>query len=203
MKNILHDHGGEIAREIRAHRYERTAAGLIVPSMGVFIGGALKVRDYGDGSSQQITIDANTLLFEGLNHILNVTLPPAGGYAQITQWYIAPFAGNYTPDATLTAATFPAAATEFQAYTNATRPPLTIAAATSTQATGNSGAEALFTMAAGGPYNIYGFAILSSSAKASVTGKGLAAVRLVNPMLNLIAGYKAGAEYVITATDAP
>lgn len=203
MNSILHKHAGEVARNIRNHSYEQNDSGILVPSMGVFIGGALKATNYGDGSVQEMAIDANTLLNEGLNHILNVTLPPAGGYAQITQWYIAPFSGNYTPDkAALTAATFPASATEFEDYTNATRPTLTIAAATSTQATGNSGAEAQYVMGAGGPFNIYGFVIVSSSAKGAVTGKALAGVRLDNPMLNLVTDYKAGAEYVITAADA-
>lgn len=199
--NVLHTHGAEIARNLRQHRYDRTENGILIPSMGVVIGGALRIR--GDGGLDEThAIDANLLVDEGLNHILNVTMPPSGGYAQITQWYIAPFAGNYTPTATLTAANFASTATEFTGYTATNRPALNVAAATSTKSTGNTGDEALFTMAAGGPYNIYGFAIVSASAKSSTSGRMLAAVRMDTPMLGLAAGYKAGAEYVLSAADA-
>lgn len=204
MNNILQSHAGEIGREIRANRFEVAPTGILLPRMGAFIGGALKTRLYApDGELVHQSIDANLVSNEGLNHFLNAALPPTGGYAPITQWYVAPFEGNYTPDATLTAANFVATANEFEAYTNGTRPVLTIAAAASAQSTGNSGSEALFTMNAGGPYNLYGFAIVSSSVKAAGAGKLLAAVRLEFPMLNLMGGYKAGAEYVITAADAP
>lgn len=199
---LLRTHAEEIARELRSHRYERSDDGLLLTRMGVFLGGAMKVRDYRSGHQQCIAIDANTLLDEGLNHLLNVGFPPTGGYPQITQWYLAPFKGNYTPDPTLTAAQFPVVADEFTAYTATTRPAWVIPRLASAKSTGNTGNEALLVLAAGGPYNLYGCLIVSSSAKGSTTGTGMAAVRFDHPRLNMAGGDKLGIEYVLTATDA-
>lgn len=201
-QDLLRAHADEIACELRHHRYERNREGLLLTRMGVFVGGAMKVRDYRDGHQQSVAIDANTLLNEGLNHLLNVGFPPTGGYAQITQWYLAPFKGNYAPDRTLTAAQFPVAADEFAAYTAITRPALVIPRLATTQSTGNTGSEARITLAAGGPYNLYGCIIVSSSAKGATTGIGMAAVRFDHPRLNMAGGDQLGVEYVFTATDA-
>lgn len=203
LPSLLTRFRGEIARAIRNHRYEVAPSGILMPSMGVFLGGALKVIDYRDDSEQLCAIDANTLLTQGLVHALNVIFPPSGGYAQITQWYIAPYSGDYTPTADLTAATFPATATEFTGYTAATRQALAIASAATVASTGNTGSPAQIVMnATGGPFNIYGAAIVSASAKSAVTGVGFAAVRLDNPRLNIAVNDKLGFEYVITANDA-
>lgn len=201
-QDLWRDHADEIAREIRNHRYERSESGLLLTRMGAFIGGAMKVRDYRDGHQQSVAIEANTLLNEGLNHLLNVGFPPTGGYAQITQWYLAPFKGNYTPDPTLTAAQFPAAAEEFTAYTATQRPALVIPRLATARSTGNTGNEAMFVLATGGPYNLYGCVVVSSSAKGSVSGIGMAAVPFDHPRLNMVGGDKLGIEYVLTATDA-
>lgn len=200
--NLKTQHRAELARRIRAHKYEVSENGLHVPQMGVSIGGAMKVKDYRDGSVETIDIDANLLTTEGLTHLVNVLLPPTGGYAQITAWYVAPFSGNYNPVNTVTAATFTAAATEFTHYSNATRMALTIPTAATTPSTGNTGNEALMTINAAGPFNIYGAGVISASAKSSTGGKLLAAVRLDNPKMAMVSGEKLGWEYVFTATDA-
>lgn len=199
----IKNHHGEIARAIRNKRFERTDDGrILIASAGLFIGGALKVKDYRDGSDQLAAIDANMLLDEGINHILNVTLPPAGGYAQITQWYFAPFSGNYTPDPTHDASELPTASTEFTAYTSTTRLPLNIQNLATAKTTGNTGNEVQLIFNAGGPYHIYGCNIVSASAKGSTTGKALASVRLASPKLGLTGGEKIGLEYVLSAADA-
>lgn len=200
--NLKLKHRAELARRIRAHKYDVTESGLHVPQMGVSIGGAMKVKDYRDGSVEQIDIDANLLVTEGLVHLVNVLLPPTGGYSQITAWYVAPFSGNYTPVNTVTAATFTAAATEFTNYAGSNRLALTIAAAATTPSTGNTGNEALMTINAAGPFNIYGGAVISASAKSATTGKLLAAVRLGSPKMGMDNGEKLGWEYVFTAADA-
>jgi hypothetical protein len=201
MKNILQSNPGEVARALRTHRYEKSDGGILLNDSRVFLGGAIKCTDYRDHSSEVMAIDANTLLTEGLVNALNTLFPPAGGYAQIPQWYIAPFSGNYTPDAALTAATFPGTATEFIAYANPTRHPLTIAAAATTPSTGNTGNQALLVFNAGGPYSIYGAAIVSQSGKGTTGGKAFACVRLATPKTGLVGGEKLGLEYVITAAD--
>ncbi len=202
MSDILKKHAAEVANDIRAHRYERTSGGIYLNRSRVFINGAMKVHDYRDNTNQFVSINANTLLNQGLDHALNVLMPPSGGYAQITQWYIAPFAGDYTPDAAATAATLPAASTEFTSYTSSTRLALTVSAVTSTQSTGNSGNEALMVCSTGGPYDVYGANVVSASAKSSTSGKALASVRFDNPRLDLTGGDKLGLEYVLTAADA-
>lgn len=200
--SMIHTNPAEIARALRANRFEKTDDGkFYLPKARVFLGGALKVKDYRDNSISQQDIDANLLLTQGLIHVLNTTLVPTGGYAQITQWYIAPFSGNHTPAADVTAATFTAAATEFTAYTNATRLTLEIAAAATTASSGNTGDEALMTCSTGGPYNIYGAYIVSVATKSATTGKALAGIRLDNPKLGMTGGDKLGFEYVLTAAD--
>ena len=201
MSNILKRHLGEVARALRLHRYEKTESGLYLNDSNVFVGGALKVHDYRDDTDQFAAISANTLLTQGLVHLLNQVFPPTGGYGgAVTAWYIAPFSGDYTPDAGLTAADFPTTAEEFEDYSGANRLALTIAAAATTPSTGNTGNQALMTFTAGG--DIYGAAIVSAAGKSATTGKAFAAVRLDNPKLGMETGEKLGLEYVITAADA-
>lgn len=201
MSNILQRHPGEVARALRQHRFEQADNGFYLPGAHVFLGGSLKVHDYRDDSEQFVDINANTLLTQGLVHALNMVFPPSGGYGSpVSQWYIAPFSGDYTPTADLTAATFPDVATEFTAYTSATRLALTIAAAATTPSTGNTGNEAQLVLNGAG--NIYGATIVSASAKSAITGVAMAAVRLASPKLAMASGEKLGMEYVITAADA-
>lgn len=201
--SMIQSHPAEVARALRTRSYEETGDGrILLAGSKVFIGGALKIHDHRDNSISMHDIDANTLLAEGLVHALNVLLPPTGGYAQITSWYIAPFSGNHTPSGPVTAATFTAASTEFTAYTASSRLPLIIAAAATTATTGNTGAQALMTCSTGGPYNIYGAYIVSVATKSATSGKALAGIRLDNPKLGLTGGDKLGFEYAITAADA-
>lgn len=191
----------EFARAIRNHHYETSEGGIhLTNGSRVFIGGALKVRDYRDGETAQTEIAANTLLNEGLNHILGVTLPPTSGFAQITEWFLAPFSGNYTPNPAHTAAQLPTAATEFTQYTANERLPLVFATPTA-QATGNSGNIAMMTFQGDGPYSIYGAFIASSAAKGSTTGTALSCVRLPEPKTGFKQGDRLGFEYVLTARD--
>lgn len=204
MSSILKTHPDEIARALRSHSFEQMDDGRIyMPKARVALGGALKVRDYRDNSIELHDFNNNMMLNQGLVHALNVLVPPTGGYAQITQWYIAPFSGNHTPDEDVTAATFPGAATEFTAYTNITRLALTVASAATTLSTGNTGNEALMVCNSGGPYNIYGAYITSVAAKSNTGGKALSGVRLDNPKIGMTGGEKLGFEYVLTASDQP
>lgn len=202
MSSILTTHRGEVARALRTHAYEKSDGGILLRDSRVFLGGALKLHDHRDDSIAMQSIDHNDLMTEGLVHALNCLLPPTGGYPQIPQWYIAPFSGDHTPDPSVTAATMPEAATEFTAYTNATRYPLTIAAAATTPSTGNSANVPLLVFSAGGPYDIYGAYLVSNANKGSTLGKALAGIRLATPKLGFVGGEKLGMEYVITAADA-
>ena len=72
-----------------------------------------------DGKVIDEWTEKNLVVNEGLNSMLNVTFNAA---AQITTWYVGVFEGNYTPVATVTAASIAASSTECTAYASSTRP---------------------------------------------------------------------------------
>lgn len=115
----------------------------------------------------------NIVPTEGLNHILSVV---GNSGTQTTTWYAYPFEGNYTPVAGDTAATFPASATEFTAYTEATRQEWVEAAPAGGVIT-NVANKAVFTANNGSLKTIYGGALVSSSVKGGVGGILLSAAR--------------------------
>lgn len=106
----------------------------------------------------------NLVPIEGLNYILEAGL--RGGSA-LSAWYVGLFEGNYTPVAGVTAATFPAAATECTAYDEANRVAWASAAAASGIVT-NSASKAVFTMNA--TKSVYGIAMSSAPTKGATTG---------------------------------
>lgn len=198
-KTSLGRFAGEAARSVRNHDYEVTPSGIRFPKAKVSIGGVLRhVHTAADGA-EDIAVDPNLLVNEGLNYILNAAL---GGGTQHPAFYIAPFSGNVTPSAGWTAANFTANSTEFTGYTLGTRLPWTTTAPVS-QSIGNSAAlvAATATFSAGGPYNLYGVGLLSASAKSATTGVLVAALRFAAPRLNMVAGDKLAFEYVLSAAD--
>jgi hypothetical protein len=106
----------------------------------------------------------NLIPTEGLNYMLGAALT---GVTQSSLWYIALFEGNYTPIAGVTAATFPAAATESTAYDEAARVAWT-AGSISAGSVSNTASKAVFTMNA--TKTIYGIAQTSVSTKSATTG---------------------------------
>jgi hypothetical protein len=106
----------------------------------------------------------NLIPTEGINYILGAALD---GTSPISTWYIAPFEGNYTPVAGVTASSFTSSATESTAYDEATRvewvPGAVVAGSMS-----NSASKAVFTFNAS--KTIYGIGQLSVSAKSATTG---------------------------------
>lgn len=202
IRNTLGRFAAEAARAVAANKHEFAGDGRIyIPGARAFIGGAFRHahapagEDFGPWA-----IDANRLVNEGLNYILGAAL---GGQAATSAYYLAPFSGNVTPAAGWTAANFTANATEFTAYTNGTRLPWTTPGVPSAQALGNTAGltDGTMTFSAGGPYNVYGAALISSSAKSAITGKLIAATRFEAPRLNMAAGDKLALEYVISAQD--
>lgn len=137
------------------------------------VGGVFTIEHVRDGKVIDTWQEKNLVSNEGLNALLDTYLN-GDGTAKIAAWYVALFEGNYTPVATLTAATFPAAATESTAYTEATRV-LWVDAAASAQQITNTAAKATFTMNA--TKTIYGAALVSASAKSATTGVLFAASR--------------------------
>lgn len=106
----------------------------------------------------------NLIPTEGLNYLLSAGLTGGTAYSS---WFIALFEGNYTPVAGVTAATFPAAATESTAYDETNRVawvPGTVSAGS----VSNTASKAVFTMNA--TKTIYGIAQSSVNSKNSTTG---------------------------------
>lgn len=133
----------------------------VMKEMGLSIEG-LETR--GDSVVLSVEDVSNLIPTEGLNYMLGATLT---GVTQISSWYIALFEGDYTPVAGVTAATFPAAATESTAYTEATRVAWT-PGSISAGSVSNTASKAVFTINA--TKTIYGIAQTSVSTKSATTG---------------------------------
>ena len=113
----------------------------------------------------------NLIPDEGVKHMQEVIFKAA---TQVNPWYLSIFEGNYTPIAGLTAAAYPAAATECTAYTAGTRLEW-IEGAVVGGSLDNSASKAEFTMNA--DKTIYGAVLSSAAAKGAVTGVLGSAVR--------------------------
>lgn len=140
--------------------------------MGLSIEG-LERKSIGGVDAVVLSVEnvSNLIPTVGLNYILGAALT---GVAQSTTWYLALFEGNYTPVAGITAATFPADATESTAYNEAARvtwTPGTIAAGS----VSNAASVAVFTMNA--TKTVYGIAQTSVSTKSAITGNLVSVAR--------------------------
>lgn len=155
--------------------FAKTPSGLLVPQNALFSGrfkgqiirgGYFDDRGIWHRGSEIIDEfdDKNLVTNEGLNDNLNAFFN-AG--TQRTSWYLGVFEGNYTPVATVTAATIAAAATESTAYASATRPQWN-PASPSAQAITNSASKASFVFNA--TKTIYGAFLVSSSTKGGTAG---------------------------------
>ena len=117
----------------------------------------------------------NLCTAEGLTSWLGVYFH---GDTQITGWYVGLFEGNYTPVDSDTAAAFATAATETTAYTSATRPAYSPAAAAS-KAISNTASMASFTF--NDSKTLYGAFLASNPAKNGATGVLFSAARFTTP----------------------
>lgn len=117
----------------------------------------------------------NLMPIEGRKHMMATEYK---GGAQVTQWYIALFEGNYTPVDSLTANDFPTAAVEFMAYPGSTRKEFVTGPINSGSVDNfENKAEFVFTE----DKTVYGGVITSSSVKGSVNGVLSSAVRFPSP----------------------
>lgn len=166
-------HASEFRSALDNHKYEKTGSGILFPRAHVLIAGAYTH----DVNGQDHQTDPNLIVDEGLMHMLGVTLASA---TQITAWYVALYAANYTPLAALTAASFPATASEItsgsEGYTQSTRvawTPGTVAA----DAVDNSASKATFTIITASTLAVNGAALVSASAKGATSGKLMSATK--------------------------
>jgi len=151
--------------------HEMTEGGLLVPSSKLQVGGVFHCQHIRKGEVIDEWEQPNLVVNEGLDKLLNVMF---NGATQIGTWYLGLFEGNYTPAATVTAATIASAATECTAYDQSTRPEYVEAAATSQSIT-NSANRAAFTFNA--TKSIYGAFLISNNTKGGTTGTLFSAAR--------------------------
>lgn len=152
--------------------YEMSDGGVLLPKPQKLIVGGIFT---GQIRRKGVIIDEfeapNLVTNEGLNALLDIMLHNG---TQVATWYLGLFEGNYTPVATVTAATITAASTECTAYDEATRVEFEEAAA-SAQSITNSANRATFTFNA--TKTIYGAFLVSVSTKSATTGVLFSATR--------------------------
>ena len=190
----------ELGRQLRDFKYEIGDQGEVVFSeSGLQIGGVFSVENLTKGDGVQYVY--NRVVTQGLNHVLDVIL---GTVAKVTTWYLAPFAANVTPAASLTASNFHATTTEFTFYTDSERPAFAPTAAAATGVIGNLGSRAEITLGGGGTAQttIHGLGVLSIAAKQSPAGVLLSAARLPSARSNLEPDDVIALGYQLTLSDA-
>ena len=147
------------------------ASGLLVPNHHMVLGGQFHAKLRRAGRIIDEWSFDNVVVNQGLNSILGVYFNAS---TQITAWYLGIFQGNYTPLATDTAANIVVNSTECTAYTSATRPAWSPAAA-SAQSVTNSATQATFTFNAS--QTIYGAFLTSSNVISGTAGTLFAAAQ--------------------------
>lgn len=156
--------------------YERSAGGILLPALGLILGGVFTGQIVRDGKIIDEFETPNLVVDQGLNHVLDAVFH---GVTQVHPWYLGLFSGNYTPVATVTAATIAGAATETAAtYNEATRQAYTEAAAAA-KVTTNTANKATFTFNT--TDTLYGAFLISDSTKSGTTGTLMAAAKFAAP----------------------
>ncbi len=145
--------------------------GVATPSSSLLVKGTYHGQIIRAGRVIDEWEDSNLVVNEGLNALLNVMF---NGATQITTWYMGVFEGNYTPVATVTAATITSASTECTAYASSTRPEY-VEATASSQSITNAASRASFVFNAS--KTVYGAFLVSSSTKSGTSGTLFSAAR--------------------------
>lgn len=162
----------EIARELRAERYDVIEEGVYLPRMGGIVHGEYFGRV--NGGKWQKEGD-NLIVLEGLASMLNVAL---GSVQKPTGYYLAIFSGNTAPANNWTAASFAAVASEIvsmsEGHTGATRPQW-VPTTTANGSIDNMSNVATLTMATAGQLNVTGAALLSDNSRGGTGGKLISA----------------------------
>jgi hypothetical protein len=173
--------------------------GLYIPGAKVFVNGVYTHFAPNDGLGWQET--SNIVTNEGLTDILSVYLKSG---TQKTAWYLSLFTGNYTPVATLTAATYPATATEntsnTEGYTEGTRQAWT-GGTIAANAVDNTSSMAAFTFATATSVVVYGAAMHNISTRGATTGVLLSASKFSPSARTLYSGDVFNLSWKLTLTS--
>lgn len=158
----------EIARELRAERYDITQDGIYLPRLGGIASGEYFGRVNGGAWRKE---GDNLIVTEGLAHMLNVAL---GSTSKPAGYYLAIFSGGTSPAAGWTAASFSATANEItsmsEGHTAATRPAWT-PTNTNTGSIDNMNTVATLTMATSSQLTVTGAALLTDNQRGGTNGK--------------------------------
>lgn len=159
----------EIAREIKAQRFDVTNEGILFPRLAsLVVSGEYFGRVNGGAWRKE---GVNLVPIQGMAHILNSTFDKT--YSKAAGHYIALFSGSTAPTPAWTAANFAAVANEIVSVTEghpgATRPEWD-AQRTATGSVDNIAAAGEITIATTGTLTVTGMAILTNNARGSTTG---------------------------------
>ena len=197
MEKITPALAKDVRRAISNRKYEKSEEGIYFPGSKV-IGNGVFI-EYING--QEVGVNKNKLVDQGLVHLLNVVL---GAESKQAAWYVPLFSGNVSVAANWTAATFTSQASEIvsttEGYTGANRPTWTGTTAT-TPTMNNNAAPALYTIASAGTLTVRGAALISSQARGATTGVLWAASRFANDR-SLQNADEYGIKYATTFTSA-
>ncbi len=121
------------------------------------------------------TVASNLMPVEGRDHVLSCVLKSG---AQIGQWHIGAFEGDYQPADEVTAATIASVATEITAYEGTTRPQAVFGAVQDGEVS-NEQQKARMTFTAA--KTVRGLFLVSSPVRGGNSGVLLSVVRLPSP----------------------
>jgi len=138
------------------------------------LGGTFTFEHIRDGKVIDVWEEDNLVVDEGLEYSLGVAFD--GSTAPVTAWYVGLFTGNYTPTASDTAATFPAAANETTAQYSEGLRPAWVEAGVSSKTIGNTASTAVFTFVPASTF-VYGSFLASDASKGGTSGILAAASR--------------------------
>lgn len=159
-------HAREFRRYLANKRYEVLPSGVYFPRAAVIAHGEY----FHDVNGEDLRVDANLLPDQGLIYLLNVGLNNGG---KLTPWYLALYSANYTPTVGLTAASFPATASEItsttEGYAGANRPTWVPSAPTA-PLIDNVASRASYTIVTASSLTVNGAALLSEQVRGAVTG---------------------------------
>lgn len=134
-----------------------------------------------DVNGEDLQVDTNLVPDQGLIYLLNVGL---NNGTKLPAWYLALYSANYTPTTSLTAASFPATASEItsvtEGYTGSNRP-LWVPAAPTTPVIDNTASRASFTIATASSLTVHGAALLSEQVRGAITGTLVSAGKFSAP----------------------
>ena len=201
LRNISNRLRSELVRAFRNKKYDVTDTGIYIPESKLALGGRYGHSVTRDGDRSERIEGSNLIVNEGLTYGIKAMV---AGFTQIGSWYIAPFLGNVTPVASLTAGgvtAFSTTQSEYTLYDEGNRV-LWDQNAESGQEINNSGNEAAFTISTGTLGTIWGFGLLSVAAKSSTSGTLLSCYKMASARNGLLAGDILNVDFALVAADA-